>query len=328
MKKRNAKKGVPISPDAHALLEHRITKYSLVSIPENSERAYLGDVDAYLNWGGILPAKPIDIAKYLVAHSDIHNVRTLRRRKSMLGKWHRENEHPDPTKHIMVDNTMKGISRIHNKPPRKVKPLTIRQVARLHQHLTRKIQNSEINSPQRRKALRDRAMLTVGFWGCLRSDELVNIQVSHVNVTRSYVRIYNPHTKTDVKVMGREKQLPTLPKYCPVSAVREYLREENPPKALFPSMTPKGELGLEAMRSRSVSDWLKSICKEARVQSKGLGSHSLRRGFATWYATQSNGDIWGLMAAGDWVNIETAAGYVDHNVNVSLIRRILSRASV
>lgn len=320
-KRKAPSRKLPIPASNLNLLNYRIEDFGRESTPKNTEKAYLNDIDCYLNWGGPLPASPEWVARYLAAHAQVHKVTTLRRRKAMIARWHRDKGLNDPTQTEIVRRTIKGIARLYNQPPNKKKPISIRQVERLYLHLTKTINNAPSLTPQKTKALRDRAMLAVGFWGCLRSHELVDLQVRHIKITQHHIRIYNPYTKTDKEVVGREKYLASLPKMCPVVAVREYLKAANPRESLFPHMTPKGELGFAAIKSSSIHEWLQSLCKKANVRSSNLGSHSLRRGFATWYA--KDGDLWGLMAAGDWKDTAVAAGYVDQEINIKQIRKRL-----
>ncbi len=305
------------------LLNRKIQTFSESSTPKNTERAYISDLDCFLEWGGKLPSTPIGVAQYLAAHAHVHRVGTLRRRKSMISKWHRKEKLEDPTTDLVVKETMAGISRLYNAPVRKKKPLSINQLNKIVRHLESVIGDNYVGSTHRRKALRDRAMITVGFWGCLRSDELVSLKVKDLQLTQHSLKVFNAHTKTDKANLGRQKTLKSLPQLCPVEAVRAYLAEEAPKNNLFPSLTPKGELGTEAIKSKSILDWLVRLCSNAKVRKTNIGSHSLRRGFATWYA--ESGDIWGLMAAGDWKNAEVASGYVESSLDIKMIRKRLKQ---
>jgi hypothetical protein len=37
-----------------------------------TRRAYQGDLDHFLRWGGVVPASPLCVARYLAAHAETH----------------------------------------------------------------------------------------------------------------------------------------------------------------------------------------------------------------------------------------------------------------
>jgi len=67
----------PLDPSFAALDATLRELLSAVTAP-NTRRAYAGDLDHFLRWGGLVPASPLCVARYLAAHAD-RNARPPRR---------------------------------------------------------------------------------------------------------------------------------------------------------------------------------------------------------------------------------------------------------
>lgn len=134
------------------------------------------------------------------------------------------------------------------------------------------------------KALRDRALLLVGFAAALRRAELVALTVDDIEMHEGRgLRIHIRDAKTAV---GDEAQFVDVqpardPELCPIRALQEWLAvAEIEAGPVFRRVGKGGQLGDQALSGRSVSRIVKEHA--ARV---GLGGdfagHSLRAGFVT-----------------------------------------------
>jgi integrase len=81
--------------------------------------------------------------------------------------------------------------------------------------------------------------------------------------------------------------------------------------AVFRAIDRWGHVGDEGLHIDSLVPLLRSILKEAGVESPELYSgHSLRRGFATW-ASANGWDVKTLMEYVGWKDVHSAMRYVD-----------------
>ena len=118
--------------------------------------------------------------------------------------------------------------------------------------------------------LRDRAMFELAYAAGLRAEEVVNLDVTHVDPDAEHVRVHGKGSKTRLVPAGE-------PAWRAVSAYLERGRpalEQDPEPALFISKTGK-RLSTSDVRRR-----LNSWVKRAAVQG-GVTPHTLRHSFAT-----------------------------------------------
>ena len=134
------------------------------------------------------------------------------------------------------------------------------------------------------KDLKIAALCTLGFAGFFRFSELINILREHIVFLEDHIKIFVPHSNTDVY---REKNFvyiaKTLSKYCPVSILLRYMREAK--------LTPTSDLPLFSPLSKTKSGYMmrSSRCREVLKETLGVlgcepkvyGLHSLRTGGIT-----------------------------------------------
>ncbi len=108
-----------------------------------------------------------------------------------------------------------GIARVQGKPKNKAKPLLPEQLIKIVDHL---------NTLNTRSAIRDSALLQVGFLGALRRSELVDIKIKHINWQAEGIEILIPKSKTDQEHSGQYCAIPngnnTL---CAVRSLKAWL---------------------------------------------------------------------------------------------------------
>ena len=106
--------------------------------------------------------------------------------------------------------------RTHGKPKNKAPPLSPKQLFIIAQYLEK---NGTL------QALRDSAVLQVGFFGAFRRSELVSIKTEHLQWHEKGVEILIPSSKTD---QSREGQYCVLPlgneMLCPIRAIKKWLK--------------------------------------------------------------------------------------------------------
>ena len=161
--------GIPDSPSQLVLdssdyeKNELATKYITAAISDNTYAAYQSDAARFLDQGHSLPADPDSIQRYLLASAELFNPRTLSRRLVSLGQWHTLQGMPDPTKSPQVAKTMAGISRLHGIPKKQAGAVSLLDLKKMVTFL---------NKTTGVRAVRDRAILLVGFFGALRRSEI------------------------------------------------------------------------------------------------------------------------------------------------------------
>jgi integrase len=159
------------------------------STTHSTKRSYESDFRHFVAWGGLVPAIPVDVAKYLAAHAGGLSVATLARRLVAIGQAHGVRGLPDPTKTELVRRTMRGIRRTYGRPQRRATALTTEDVL----VITSRLGNALVD-------IRDRALLLMGFAGAFRRSELVAIDYEAVRPVVGGLEITIPRSKSDQRV--------------------------------------------------------------------------------------------------------------------------------
>jgi integrase len=182
----------------HDSLDDRVAFYAEAAKSSATRRAYASDMAAFSAWGGKVPASPQTVALYL-AVSDTLAAATLRRRLAAIADAHQTLGHADPTKHPLVRKVFRGIRRVHGARTDAATPLDIDMLARIVAAL-----------PEDLTAIRDRALLLVGFFCALRRSELVGLEVEDLDRRPDGWIITIQRSKTDPYGRGQSVPLPTF----------------------------------------------------------------------------------------------------------------------
>jgi site-specific recombinase XerC len=194
---------------SHGCSDPKILEFIAAATAENTHRAYQGDLRHFIASGGLLPATPEQVARYLADHAATLSMATLARRLAGIRAAHVERGFPDPTKSELIRLTFRGIRRRYGKPQRRVAPLRI-------EHLSAMI--SLLGNSMR--DIRDRALLLVGFAGAFRRSELSSIRCDWITRTEHGLSIALRKTKTDQESKGRNVFIPLVGgRICPIAAL-------------------------------------------------------------------------------------------------------------
>ncbi|MGN7738600.1 site-specific integrase [Pseudomonas sp. 22526] len=295
-------------------------RFLAAATTDNTRRTYRSAIRHFLAWGGVLPCDEAAVIRYLLSFAEVLNPRTLALRLTALSQWHRYQGFPDPTASATVRKTLRGIERVHGRPRQKAKALLLEDLELIVAHL---------NTLEGLAALRDSALLQVGYFGAFRRSELVTLEVQYLQWEREGLRITLPRSKTDQEGEGLDKAIPFGDSICcPAKALRCWLDtaqiEQGP---LFRRISRWGRVGEMALHEGSVNTIL-----AARAQAAGLSyvpemsSHSLRRGLAT-SAHRAGADFLEIKRQGGWRHDSTVHGYIEEarafeeNAAGSLLRR-------
>jgi integrase len=132
--------------------------------------------------------------------------------------------------------------------------------------------------------IRDRSIITLGFFGAFRRAELAKLHVEDVTFTRKGLEITIRKSKTDPtgqgEVIGVTPQ--NDPLICPVRLLSEWLeKSETRTGPIFRRVDRNGCLGPNAITGQSVANIVKAVAERAGYDPEQFAGHSLRSGFAT-----------------------------------------------
>jgi integrase len=242
------------------------------SLAQNSRCAYLSDLAQFEAWGGSIPASPETVASYLTARTDALAVATLVRHIASISKAHKARGLPNPTRSELVRATLRGIKRTRGFRQREAKPLLRDDLLLVLDAMGDGL-----------KAVRDRALLLIGFAGALRRSELVALDVADIEHVRRGIVLQLRRSKTDQDGRGHKLAIPYgRTRWCPVAALDTWLAaSEIAEGAIFRPVDRHGRVHHARLSGEAVS-----LVVRERVAAVGLdptrySGHSLRAGLAT-----------------------------------------------
>jgi integrase len=286
--------------DQLAALRQRTAATILRSKSEATLRAYQSDFAAFQLWCrrfGLpaLPAEPDTVALYLTACSEAGAaLSTLRRRVVAVSQAHRATGHlPSPTQGEAVRRTMAGLARTHGSRPHQVVPI---RLATLKAMLDATPEDDLL-------AVRDRAVLLLGFASGMRSSELSGLDVGDLTFVEQGIDVLIRRSKTDPAGHGRTIGIPRGRhlETCPVLAVERWLSlsglgRQDP---LFPRLRangrptrpprrrhPAGRIAPDRLSPQAIARTVQRAACRAGLDPAQVAGHSLRSGFATEAAAQ------------------------------------------
>ena len=253
----------------HKPLDDRVAFYADAARSSATCRAYRSDMGAFTTWGGRVPASPETVASYLAACASLAAA-TLRRRLAAIADAHQTAGQPDPTKDPLVRKVFRGIRRVHGARVDAAAPLDIDMLAQIVAAL-----------PDDLAAIRDRALLLVGFFCALRRSELVALTVKDLDRRPDGWTITIQRSKTDPYGHGQRVPLPAFRgPLCPTAAVANWLAiaaiTEGP---VFRTVSPDRGIA-STLPAPQVGMILRRRAAEAGLEVQLLSAHSLRSGFA------------------------------------------------
>ena len=245
---------------------------------EATTNAYEGDLRRFESFCKALgvswfPATPRTVALY-VADLDLRGRKpsTISRALAAISQLHQAAELHSPSRIGEAKQSLRGVKRTRGTRPSKKMPLLVADL--------RAISASLDDSAA---AVRDRALLVVGFAAALRRSELVALDVQDITFDNNGMRVFIKRSKRDQEGAGQEVGVPygSHALTCPVRAMRAWLeRSQITEGAVFRACTRRGKVG-KALAPGDVGRILKRRAAAAELESSALGAHSLRRGFIT-----------------------------------------------
>lgn len=259
-------------------LHHQASDYIKQSKASNTWKAYKSDWHHFQVWCQdhkqiSLPASPETITYYITSLATTYKTSTIQRRLATIAQHHQGNGFDDPTKHILVKETWKGLRRAKGTSQTQKSPVLIDQLKQILFQL-----------PKTTKGIRDKALLLIGLCCGFRRSELVSLNVDDLKFVREGLVITLRKSKTDQEQQGRDIALPyTNNKYlCPIHSLKDWLKASSIKEgAIFRSVNRHGQIMDSRLSDKAVSLIVKHYVGTLGLDSKLFAGHSLRAGLVT-----------------------------------------------
>ena len=275
-------------------------------------RAYAADWRAWEAWCSshglsALPATEGAIVAY-VAHlaSLARRHASIVRAYATIRAYHLDAGRPLPTLEA-VRNALTNVGREIGTAPHGKTPLmadTLRHVARLYALDAGDLARG---AAVRMLAVRDRALLLVGWGGARRPSEVAGLDVGDVAFVDAGLVLTVRRSKTDQGGAGLPVgvALGSSPETCPSRALRAWLDAagltEGP---AFRGVDRRGQVLAERLSAEGVARAVRRAVTRVGLDAAPYGGHSLRSGFAT-SAAAANKPMHAIMRQGGWTSDRT-----------------------
>jgi integrase len=234
-----------------------------------------------------LPAS-VETVSFYVAYllAEGKKVTTATRRVSAIAHMHRDQGMESPvTGHIRA--MLRAAQRMKAEQPRQTHALTVAQLRAIATVLT---------EDGGRRAIRNRAVLVLGFSSALRRANLTDLRLSDVEFSDRGLVLHVRREKQDKTSRGRLIGVPpgNDPVTCPVRCLQAWLELRGQAQGYLFTHVERGaeERGL---RPEAIERMVKACVRKIGVAPQGYSGHSLRAGFITAAGEAEIGEL--LIAA-------------------------------
>jgi site-specific recombinase XerD len=270
----------------------------------STRRAYRTDFLRFEAWCtahavSALPAMPETVAAFIATEATRSKFSTIRRRLAAIRYVHKLARLPLPTDDEQVSATVRGIRRTIGIAP-------VKKTAVTSDRLLAMVALQD----QTRAALRDRALLLLGFAGAFRRSELVALDVEDVTETTQGLQVTVRQSKTDPDGAGSTIAIVRGTIACPVAALSVWLAAaaitEGP---LFRRVSKADRVLPYRLTAQSVALIVKAHAKRVGLNPAHFSGHSLRAGFLV-SAARRGASVFKMMDVSRHRSVDTLKGYV------------------
>jgi integrase len=197
-----------------------------------------------------------------------------------VNQKHKLSKLPKPSLTLELELVIKGIRRkFEGRTKRRASPLA----PDLLRQMVRAMPDGSLASK------RDAALVLTGFGGALRRQELVDVDVEHIEFYDDGMKVYLPRSKTDQEGEGARVSIPfgSDKHTCPVRAMRAWLAaSEVESGCVFQGVTRRGKLSGKRLDGRDVARIVQRAARRAGITLDRISGHSLRAGLGTTAAKE------------------------------------------
>lgn len=319
--------------------------YARLALAPATCRAYQADWTDFFAWcaaAGLpaLPAAPATVGAYLAALAPTHARASLRRRLAAIGQMQLLHGYDWVSAHPDIRKPLRGMLRQHGAPARRAAALGTAEIRRLvaacdagpggqgadgrnrpaklaaDEDSRRRHASRVPRAPARLAALRDRALLLLGYAAALRRGELAAVSwEAVVFAADGGVRLLIPRAKGDPAGEGAWIGIPRGARKdtCPVQALEAWRTASGCSDGpVFRKIDCWGRLGTAALHPDAIRQILRKRAAAAGLsvpEAERLSPHGLRAGFVTEaYAAGARDEQ--IMAHTRHRDLKTMRGYV------------------
>ena len=298
-----------VEPAAQTLeaFEHELAQaadYAGAEKAAGTRKAYWKDFEIFGVWCqerglDVLPASAESVAAYLAFEARRGTKpSTIGRRCAAIRYVHSIGGHAIPTADERVKAVVRGIRRAHGVAPRRMSPATSECVIAMAPRPDGSL-----------VALRDRALLLLGFAGAFRRSELVALDVADIEEVAEGLRVTIRRGKTDQEARGAVIAIVRGKIACPVAALTAWLdAAEITEGPLFRPIRRGGHVQPARLTDRSVANIVKQHAERAGLDPALFSGHSLRAGFLT-SAAKRGASLFKMMATSS-ASVNRYAGWL------------------
>ena len=243
-----------------------------------------------------MAATPDDVADFLVAlaseprspkattgHGRPLALGTIRVLVAAINRRFREANRNSPAGDVRVRSVLRGLGRLEARRPRRVKALREHEIA----SILAGCDDLAANRRQQAIAVRDAAVIGLGFAAALRRSEICALEVADVEFLRPGedvpgLFVHVRRSKTDQLGRGQRIAVPEGARIRPVSRLRDWLQvsgiERGP---LFRTMRRGGHVQGRPLHPTDIARMVKRWVRAIGLDPAHYSGHSLRAGFVT-----------------------------------------------
>lgn len=262
-----------------------VKRLLLASVAPETRRAYASRLRHFFSWcddEGV-PAFPvsIEILAAYIAHLDDLGAAcsTVGQTMAAISAAHKAEGLPSPTDSLLIKKLVKGYRREHGTAPQRKDAATV-EIVRVMLAVT-KLDNSV-------KAIRDAAIIALGFAGAFRRSELSSINIGDLKWTlrnnEEVLLITVRRSKTDQEGQGMVKAIfPGMEENTsPTALLKRWLAllDNSTDGPLFREVLKSGRITDKRLNAQSIRLIIKRAATATGL-TLDLSAHSLRSGFVT-----------------------------------------------
>lgn len=277
------------------------------ALAENTRRAYRCGWRKFAAWCerkrlDPMAATPENVAEFLVAVTGVRRSRrtglqpekplalgTIRVCLAAINRRYGDRGIESPARHAKVATVLRGLGRLADGRPRQVKALREHEIAAIIAYCDR----LAAQKASRTKAIRDAAVIAVGFAGALRRSEICALRLEDVEFLNGSTEeggmlLHVRRSKTDQLGKGQSIAIPEGTFIRPVQRLRRWLALSGVTAGpLFQTLWRGGRLRGRPLHPTDIARLVKRSASAIGLDPADYSGHSLRSGFVTSAATHS-----------------------------------------
>ena len=290
--------------------------------PANTKRAYEGDWKRFEAWCTLwghraLPASPQVVILYITHLADPERTggsqkpATIERAMAAVSHYHKVRGYVPPRQSVHVQQHLQKVKNALKMAPEEAPPLLVR-------HLEKIVSRMPATEPI---AMRDKALLLIGWAGALRRSEIAALDRKDAVFTPEGIMLTIRSSKTDQD--GHGERIPiepaSNPDLCPVAALRAWIENAGIDWVFYGGESPLFRRtfygGMLYTRipdweiNQVVKRWARKVDLTPDQPGVEFSGHSLRAGFITEAARAGRAD-WQIMSHSRHKSYESFRRYI------------------